>query len=238
MNIAIILAGGIGSRVGAGIPKQFIEIFGKPVIIYTLEKFQNHKDIHQILVVCVASYIQKMRELTQQFQITKVKWIVAGGSTFQDSVQQGVNYLENKADPNDNVLVHYGASPFVSEEIISDSIRVCNEKGNCVSATPVFLLMGNNKGDHSDQFIDRDKLMALNSPQAFKLHEVLDLYKEARQKNILDSVEPHTTSLMFALGKTIYFSKGNQTNIKITTKEDLELLKGQVLLQKYKNHEI
>lgn len=238
MNIAIILAGGVGSRVGAGIPKQFIEIFGKPVIIYTLEKFQNHKDIHQILVVCVSSYIQKMRELTNRFQITKVKWIITGGPTFQDSVLNGVDYLIDKINLEDNVLIHYGASPFVSEEIISDSIKVCNERGNCVSATPVFLLMGNNRGDHSDTFIDRDKLMALNSPQAFKFHIVRDLYREARQRNILNTVEPHTTSLMFALGRTIYFSKGDQTNIKITTKEDLELLKGQVLLQKYKNHEI
>ena len=145
MNIAIILAGGVGSRVGAGIPKQFVEIFDKPVIIYTLEKFQNHKDINQILVVCVAPYIQKLKELTEQFHITKVKWIIPGGSTFQNSVIHGVNFLEDKVNNDDIVLIHYGASPFVSEEIISDSIRVCGEKGNCVSATPVFLLMGNNK---------------------------------------------------------------------------------------------
>ena len=238
MNIAIILAGGVGSRVGAGIPKQFVEIFDKPVIIYTLEKFQNHKDINQILVVCVAPYIQKLKELTEQFHITKVKWIIPGGSTFQNSVIHGVNFLEDKVNNDDIVLIHYGASPFVSEEIISDSIRVCGEKGNCVSATPVFLLMGNNKGDHSDKFVDRDRLMALNSPQAFKFHVVRDIYEEAKQQNILNTVEPHTTSLMFALGKTIYFSKGDQTNIKITTKEDLELLKGHVLLEKYKNHEI
>ena len=116
-NVGIILAGGVGSRVGADCPKQFIEIQGKPILVYTIEKFQNHSQIDAIEVVCVASHIEYMKELVERYQLTKVKWIVEGGVDFQHSVIQGINHLKGILDENDQVLIHYGASPFVSEEI-------------------------------------------------------------------------------------------------------------------------
>ena len=164
-----------------------------------------------------------------------MKWIVNGGNTFQKSVLNGIIYLQEKINNEDIVVVHYAASPFVSEEIISDGIRVAKEKENSASATPCFLLMGSNdNGVKSTKWVDREKIMQLNSPQCFKFGYVCSLYQKAVGMGILEDVEPHTTSLMYYMGETIYFSKGNQTNIKITTKEDLELFEGYVLMKQRK----
>lgn len=236
MNIAIILAGGVGSRVGAEIPKQFIDICGKPVIAYTIECFQNHPEIDGIEVVCVENYKNMLKKIIKKNGFSKVKWLADGRQTFQESVISGVEHLENYISDDDIVLIHYAASPFVSEEIITDGIRVAKEKENCVSATPCYLLLGSNDdGVQSTQWIDRDKVMQLNCPQCFRYGYVKQLYQEAHENGLLDKVEPHTTSLMFRMGRTIYFSKGNQTNIKITTKEDLDLFKGWILLKKALN---
>jgi len=233
MNIAIILAGGVGSRVGADKPKQFVEVQGRPVIAYTIERLQHHPEIDAIEVVCLAEYLDYLRDLLKKNNFDKVKWLTAGGDTFQQSVINGINNLQDKINDEDIVLIHYAASPFVSADIISDGIRVAKEKGNCTSATPCFLLMGSNDdGKRSTKWVDRDKLMQLNSPQCFRYGYVKELYKEAQEDGLLDKVEPHTTSLMYAMGRTIYFSKGNQVNIKITTKEDLDLFEGYVLLEK------
>lgn len=235
-NVAIILSGGVGSRVGAGIPKQFIKIQGKPIIAYTIEKFQNHPEIDAIEVVCVKEYIENLKHILKKYHFNKVKWIVEGGEDFQQSVIHGVYNLKKHLKDDDIVLIHYAASPFIETDIISDSIRVGQLHGNCVSATPMFLLMGSNDDNKkSTQWIDRDKIMGLNSPQTFKYGYVKQLYDEAIKNGIVDEVEPHTTSLMYKMGRTIYFSKGNQTNIKITTKEDLALFEGYVL-QKKREH--
>ena len=234
MNIAIILAGGVGSRVGANVPKQFIEVFEKPVIAYTIEAFQRHEKIDAIEVVCVESHIDYLREIVEKHNLTKVKWITKGGVDFQHSVINGVKNLEDTVNENDIVLVHYAASPFVTEDIITDGIKVAKEKGNSVSATPCYLLYGSNDdGEKSTQLVDRDKIMQLNAPQCFQYGYVKQLYDEAEEKNLLDKIEPHTTSLMYLMNRTIYFAKGNQINIKITTKEDIDLFKGYILLRQY-----
>lgn len=231
MNIAIILAGGVGSRVNAGKPKQFVEVLGKPVLVYTIEKFQNHPQIDEIEVVCVEGYLDYVKKLAEAYGLNKVKHITKGGEDFQGSVMAGINNLKGYCQGDDLVLIHYGASPFVTGEIITDAISVCKEKGNCTSATPIFLLLGTNDGDRSKQWVDRDAVMALNAPQTFRFDYVTQLYEEACEKNLLDKVEPHTTSLMFLMGREIFFSQGSQTNIKITTKEDLELLEAYALFQ-------
>lgn len=237
MNIGIILAGGTGSRLGGGIPKQFIEVLGKPVLAYTIEIFQNHPRIDVIEIVCLESYHGYLQEIINKYNFSKVKWIVSGGDTFQKSVLNGITYLQEKISNEDIVIVHYGASPFTSEEIISDGIKVAEEKGNSASATPCFLLMGSNDdGVKSTKWVDREQVMQLNSPQCFKFGYVCSLYQKAVGMEILEDVEPHTTSLMYCMGETIYFSKGNQTNIKITTKEDLELFEGYVLMKQRKSY--
>ena len=232
MNIAVILAGGVGSRVGAGMPKQFVKILGKPVIVYTIEAFQKHEDIDAIEVVCVKSHIDYMKELVDTYGLSKVKWITEGGADFQGSVLNGINNLQDKCSEDDIVLVHFGASPFVEGDIIADAVRVCKIKGNAISTTPFYLLSGVKDDDEkTTKWIDRDTIAYMNSPHAFRYGYIRDIYKRAVETGVIKEVEPHTTTLMYKMGETIYFSKGSQSNIKITTKEDLDLFEGYVLMK-------
>lgn len=237
MNVPIILAGGVGSRMGADRPKQFIEIFGKPILVYTIEIFQNHPEIDAIEVVCVKSHVDYLKELVEEYNLDKVKWITPGGKEFQDSVINGINNLKNELSDEDIVLIQYGASPFTSDDIISDAIRVCKEKGNSSPAIKSLFLLGSNDSDKSLNWIDRDKVIIHNTPQCFKFGYVTQLYEEAIEEGYIDKVEPHTTSLMYLMGREIYLSKGNQINFKITTKEDLDLFKGFVLMKNQNNDE-
>ena len=232
MNIAVILAGGVGSRVGAGMPKQFVKILGKPVIVYTIEAFQKHEDIDAIEVVCVKSHIDYMKELVDTYGLSKVKWVTEGGADFQGSVLNGINNLQDKCSEDDIVLVHFGASPFVEGDIIADAVRVCKIKGNAISTTPFYLLSGVKDDDEkTTKWIDRDTIACMNSPHAFRYGYIRDIYKRAVETGVIKEVEPHTTTLMYKMGETIYFSKGSQSNIKITTKEDLDLFEGYVLMK-------
>lgn len=247
MNISVILAGGVGNRLGAGIPKQFVEILGKPILAYSIEPFEKHPDIDAILVVCVKPYIDYIWELKEKYGFSKLKWVTEGGATFQESVMNGVNFLSDKAQADDTVLFHFGASPFIKPDIISDVIRVCKEKGtNAISTTDYLLLSGMKKStktvldpeNYTDEYINRDTIAVMNTPHAFQYGFIEDMYKEAVKTGIIDTVEPHTTTLMYAMGKPIYFSKGSQGNIKITTKEDLEMFEGYVLEQQRKSEEL
>lgn len=247
MNIAVILAGGVGSRLGAGIPKQFVEIFGKPILAYTLEPFEAHPDVDAILVVCVKPYVDYIWELKAKYSFSKLRWVTEGGSTFQESVMNGVKFLSDKANPDDTVLFHFGASPFIKPDNISDVIRVCKKKGtNAISTTDYLLLSGKKKttssvsdpDNFSDEYINRETIAVMNTPHAFQYGFIVEMYKEAVETGIINTVEPHTTTLMYAMGKPIYFSKGSQDNIKITTKEDLEMFEGYVLEQQRNSAEI
>ncbi len=231
-NVGIILAGGVGSRVGRGIPKQFIEVLGKPIIAYTMDIYQRNPNIDYIEIVCIESHIDKLKEIVEKYGYTKVRWICQGGSDFQHSVINGVNNLSDDLEDDDIVLIHYAAAPFTSDYIINDSIKVSMEKGNSVSATPCLLLLGKNEGDKSTTWVDRDAVIQLNGPQGFKYGYVKQLYDEAISKNLLEKVEPHTTTLMFYMDRTIYFAKGDQTNLKITTEDDLALFEGYVIAKK------
>lgn len=235
MNIPIILAGGVGSRVGADRPKQFVEVLGKPVIVYTIEAFQKHPEIDKIEVVCIEEYVDYLKELIQKYNLNKVKWITKGGKDFQHSVINGINNLKGKISDDDIVLVHYAASPFITDDIITDAIRVCKLKENSCPAMSSVLLLGDNNGEKSSNWINRDNIMLLNSPQCFKYSYITQLYDEAIEKNLLDKVEPHTTTLMFLMNRDIYFSKSSQTNIKITNKEDLDLFEGYVRMKEARN---
>lgn len=246
MNVALILAGGVGNRLGAKIPKQFIEVCGKPVLAYTIEAFEKHPEIDAVLVACVKPYIDYMWEMKEKYGLSKLKWVCEGGDTFQGSVLNGVRYLEDKISKDDIVLVHFGASPFLTGDIITDCIKVCKEKGNAISTTDFYVLSGKKKStasvadpdNYSEEYIDRETVAVMNSPHAFKYGFIDDLYKEAIETGVIDTVEPHTTTLMYSMGKKIYFALGSQNNIKITRKEDLELFEGYVLEQQRKGKEI
>ena len=236
-NIAIILAGGVGSRVGANIPKQFIKVLGRPVIDYTLEVFEKNEEIDLIEVVCVKGYEGYLNNIVTERGYKKIKKIVTGGKDFQHSVLNGLRGLKDLASQNDNLIIHFGASPFITNDIISDSIRVCNEKGNAISTMPFYLLCGTNDGEKSLKYIDRNTIACMSSPHTFKYSLIEDMYRKAEEEDILDKIEPHTTTLMYELGIPIFFSKGNQTNIKITTSEDLRLFEGYLLTKSRKQYQ-
>lgn len=234
MNIVIILAGGIGNRLGAGVPKQFAEVQGKPVIAYTMQRFQNHPDIDKIELVCVDGFQPQLQKIVNDNNISKVFQIVKGGAEYEYSIMNGVKGLEGVARPNDVVMIHWAASPFVSDEIISDNIRVCKEKGNAMSASYSYLLYGTNDGDCARGMINRDTFKTLSAPQSFLYKTIVEIYRKAEEGHFFEHVEPHTTAFMAELGIPIYFSKGSQTNIKITTKEDLELFRAYALAAQLK----
>lgn len=232
MTYSILMAGGVGNRVGAGIPKQFVEVLGKPVIAYTMQKLQHCSDIDAIVLSCVDGFQTKLQKIADDNGITKVIKIVTGGKDYEHSIMNGVEGLRGIAMPDDVVLIHWAASPFVSDEILKDNIRVCKKKGNAISCCSAFLLYGTNDGDHSDKVINRDTFKTLSAPQSFLFKNIVEFYRQIEEKKLFDMVEAHTTSLMAALNWPIYFSKGDQTNIKITTPEDLKLFEGYVMYEK------
>ena len=236
MTYVIIIAGGIGNRLGAGIPKQFVDVLGKPVIAYTMEHYQNHPEIDGIELVCVDGFQQKLKEIVDANGISKVMKIVKGGAEYENSIMNGVNGLRGIANDDDVVMIHWAASPFVTDEIISDNIRVCKERGNAMSASPAYLLYGSNDGICAQRNINRDTFKVLAAPQSFLYKNIVDIYKRVEKENLLEKIEPHTTAIMTYFGIPIYFSKGSQSNIKITTKEDLDMFTGYVLAQRMKEH--
>ncbi len=231
MITAIILAGGVGSRVGADKPKQFVEVLNKPILAYTIEIFERHTEIDAIEIVCHRDWKAHLKNIVSKYNYKKVKWIAEGGDTFQDSVINGINNLRDKIEEKDYVLIQYGAAPFTSEKIVTDVIKVMREKDSAVTATPCFQLIGSMDGKTSNSWVDRDKLIQIACPYGFRYSYLLNIYKKAKEQGLIEKIEPHTTSLMYALGEHLNLAYGDQTNIKITTKEDLALFEGYVLMK-------
>ena len=231
MNYGIILAGGSGIRAGGGTPKQFREVLGKPVVAYTIEAYQRHPEIEAIIIGCHEDWLEYLQKVIDENNFTKVKWIVVGGDTFQQTVINCVEALDGKIKNDDYVVVQYGACPFVKQEIITDGIRVAHEKGMSFAASPLFHLMGTHDGDKSLTYINHDEVISVASPQSYRYGYIKEIYEEGRKRNLLDKVDPHTTSLMQAMGYPLYQSYSDQTNIKITIDEDFDLLEAWLLLK-------
>ena len=238
MNIAIVLAGGTGTRVGADIPKQFIKVMGKPILAYTLEIFQKNQNIDAIEVVCHQDWIDEIENIDREYGFGKVRWIVTGGGTFQESVMNGIFHLKGKILSEDLVIISFGVSPMTTDDIIDDSIRVCMEHGNAIASEDIPLCTCIKDDEYgSTQNIFRETLKGFSNPWTFRFGELCDAYETAGDRGILESLEPHTTSLYLALGKRLWFSKTVSTNFKITTKEDSDLFEGYLLLQQKRSLE-
>lgn len=224
MNIALIIAGGVGQRTNQDIPKQFINVNDKPVIIYTLEAFQKHEEIDAIEVVCLDGWHDILSAYAKQFNITKLKKIVSGGENGQSSIRNGVYSISEKYSQDDMILVHDAIRPMVSEEIISDCIKTCKEYGSAITSIPCAeaMLYSTDKLK-SDKIISRDELLRTQTPQAFTIGKLKSAHEEALKKGITNSVASCT--LMIELGERVYFSKGSEKNIKLTTAEDFEIFR-------------
>lgn len=230
MNVAVVLAGGEGTRVGAGVPKQFVRVLGREVLSWTLERFERHPEVDAVEVVCRGGWEGALARIVERDGARKVRWVAEGGATFQESVAAGLARLEGELSDDDTVLVHYGASPFVGDDVISDALRVCAERGNASPARALTsLAAGRGDGASSTEFVDRDRVVCLNSPQALRFGYARWLYAEGERRGLLGTVDPHTTSLMLAMGEPVYFSRDSSSNIKITTADDLRLFEGWLL---------
>ncbi len=223
-KVAIIIAGGSGQRMGQDIPKQFLNVGEKPVIMYTLDIFQKHCDIDGIIVVCIDGWHEILRSYVKQYKIDKLKAIVTGGATGQESIKNGLKEATRFYSDEDIVLIHDAVRPMVSNKIISDVIKVCEEKGNATAVIPCTTVVLKKDNDiYSDEIVDREHLYLTQTPQAFILGEILDAHKEAENKGIKNSVA--SCSLYITLGKNIYYSLGDETNIKLTRPGDIQIFK-------------
>ena len=230
MNIAIIIAGGSGHRMGADIPKQFIKIFDKPVLAYTLESFQKHSLIDVIGVVCIKGWEDDVWAYVKQYGISKLKWIVEGGQTAQESIRNGVFYLEGKCAADDIIVIHDGIRPLVDPSVLSDVIVKCRQYGNAVTSLPyneqIFVV---DDEISTVKYIPRETLRRVSTPQAYKFETLDWAYHEAFEKEIGIYGSAYTNTMMVELGERLYFAAGSDKNIKLTTKDDLELFKAYLI---------
>ena len=223
-TIGLIIAGGSGARMHQDIPKQFITVNEKPVIVYTLEAFQNHPEIDVIAVVCIAGWEQVLWAYAKQFNITKLQYVVQGGENGQGSIRNGIYELEKHFDKDDIVLIHDAIRPMVSAEIISDNIRVAIQHGNAITVIPCAeAMLQTDDGVISVGSYPRDRLKRTQTPQAFRLGQICELHRDALKAGIKNSVASCT--LMIEMGKQVFFSSGSEKNIKLTTVEDIDIFK-------------
>lgn len=229
MNIAILTAAGVGSRLGQEVPKQFLSINDKPLIVYTMEKFQQHPDIDNIAVVCLEGWEGMLYAYAKQFGITKLKWIFKGGKTGMQSIQNAVFGLKNELNEDDIILVQDGIRVNTSQRIITDCILQTKEKGVAIASVPLaeapyYLENGECKE------LDRSKLLRTQTPHGIIYKKLLEIHEEANKKGITDTVA--TCTLMTELGYPIYFYMGAETNFKITTLDDIEIFKALLAAEK------
>lgn len=224
MNIALIIAGGVGARMHQNIPKQFITVDERPVIVYTLEAFQRHSDIDVIAVVCVEGWENVLQAYANQFNITKLKHIIPGGENGQASIRNGVMELEKHYSADDIVLIHDAIRPLVSQEIISDCIVKTKQHGCAISVVPCAeAMVVTDDQATSAQSYPRDNLKRTQTPQGFSIGKICDLHRRAMEAGITNSVA--SVTLMIEMGEKVYFSAGSEKNIKLTTVEDIDIFK-------------
>lgn len=225
MVVGMLLAGGVGQRMGASVPKQFLEVNGKPIICYPLEIMEKHPQIDVIEIVCVESFIEDMRKIADSYGFSKVKWITKGGATCQESTWNGLRNLKGKAGEEDIVLIHMSSYPLANADIMSACIESAREHGNGCTARPIlYSVYYTDDRKTTTEQIDRDRLMLCTVPYAFRFGECFDLYERAfaEGKGITGNV--FTNTLYCDYGKTIYFSKDSETNMKVTTPEDIRIM--------------
>ena len=216
---------------GQDIPKQFIHVYDKPVLIYTLESFERHPQIDAIEVVCIDGWQEVLRAYAKQFGITKLRWIVTGGASGQESIRNGVFHLEGQAQAEDLIVIHDGIRPLVDASVLSDVLEKAKKYGNAVTAMPyneqIFIVNPEDE-ETTKEYIPRETLRRVSTPQAYRFDLLDRRYHEAFEKGIGIHGSSYTNTMMVELGETLHFAAGSDKNIKLTTKDDLELFKAYV----------
>lgn len=225
-NIALIIAGGSGNRMGQDIPKQFLHVDGSPIIIHTMQCFQRHPDVDVIAVVCLKGWETVLQAYANQFNITKLKWIFPGGSTGMESIHNGIYGLKEKGcDDQDLVLIHDSVRPLLSQDIISSNIAICQAYGYAITGIQCReAILESEDGFVSTTSVPRDSLIRTQTPQTFRLGNIVEVHEEAKRKGIVDSVAS-CTLIAEVGGREMHIVPGSEKNIKVTTVEDIEILK-------------
>lgn len=219
MNNALIFAGGAGRRMNSrSKPKQFLKLYGKEIIIHTLENFQNHPEVDNIVVVCIKGWINYLQNLLDQYGMDKVRLVVAGGKTGQESIYNGLCALADFAPEDSIVLVHDGVRPFVTDILISDCIKSVKKNGSAITVTPATETIIELKDKKIQAITDRSKCYLAKAPQCFYLGELLAAHRKALKDGKTDMIDSAT--LMKTYGHDLYVVQGNTDNIKITTPAD------------------
>ena len=231
MTVALIIAGGVGSRMGADIPKQFVQVNGKPVLFYTLEAFERHPMVDAIELVCIDGWQDTVRAYAKEYGISKLRWIVKGGASGQESIRNGVFALEGKCADDDVVVVHDGIRPLVDAAVLDDVIQKAWQFGNGVTSMPYneqIFLVDQERPDTTVKYIPRETLRRVATPQAYRFGLLDGKYHEAFERKVGIYGSSYTNTMMTELGVRLYFAAGSDRNIKLTTPGDIEIFKAMI----------
>lgn len=233
MNYALIIAGGSGNRMGQDIPKQFMHVDNCPIIIHTMLAFERHPDINGIAVVCLDGWQTVLRSYANQFSVTKLKWIFDGGDNGQASIRNGIYGLRDAGCTGDDlVLIHDAVRPLLSQDIISSNIAICQKYGYAVTGIKCReAILESDDGFAATTSIPRDKLVRTQTPQTFRLRNIIAAHEAAAERGVTNSVASCTLIAELGLGE-MHIVPGSEKNIKITTVEDLEILKALMHVEK------
>ena len=231
MTIAILTASGTGTRMGQEIPKQFLNVNDKPVIVYTMERFQNNKEIDGIVVVTLPEWIEFIHVYARQYGIAKLKAVVPGGKTGQESIEKGVSAVAEFADADTVVMINDGNRPMVDDAIISDSLSVFRKHGSAVAVIPCTEVVFRSESDSdSEEEIPRESLWRTQTPHTYTLKKLQWAIAQAKEKDL--SGMAAMCQLMSRLGEKTYYSKGSEKNLKLTTLDDMEIFKALLSAEK------
>ncbi|TCL42565.1 IspD/TarI family cytidylyltransferase [Harryflintia acetispora] len=234
MDIAIIIAGGSGHRMQQDIPKQFLNVYDKPVLVYTLEGFQRHPEIDAIEVVCLDGWHDILWAYAKQFNIDKLKWVVSGGATAQESIRNGVFNLKEVCTSDDIIVIHDGIRPMVDNGVLNDILIKCRQYGNAVTSLPYTeqIFVADDDEISTTRYIPRDMLRRVSTPQAYRFKKLLWAYEKAFAEGVGIQNSTYANTLMVDLGERLYLAAGSEKNIKLTTKDDLEMFKTYIKMEK------
>lgn len=227
-NYAVIIAGGSGQRMGLEVPKQFVEIGGKSVLAYTLDAFQRHHGIDEIVVVCIEGWIDEVLSYRETYGLTKLYKVVPGGASGQESIRNGIFALEGVAADDDLVVIHDGVRPIVDSEVLSDVLRVAAKYGNAVTSMPYneqIFVVDPDDPSTTTQFIPRETLRRLSTPQCYRFDQIDAGYHEAFETNVGIDGSHYANTMMVTLGHTLHLAAGSDRNIKLTTRGDLDMFR-------------
>ena len=225
MNVAVIFAGGVGKRMNSqSTPKQFLKLHGKPIIIYTLEVFQNSSDVDAICISCLGTHIEYMRSLCQEFGISKVRWIVEGGASGQESIFNGLSAVHADCPADTVVMMHDGVRPIISTDLIRRNVESVLRYGNAVSCsrateTPAEV----DEDGRICKISDRSVAVIAKAPQSFYLQDIFCAHLKSKELGLADFID--SASMMCYYGHELHMVESPWDNIKITTPSDFYIFK-------------